>query len=64
MLYRVGVLGGVPHFSRPKRRQAPDIRSLPVVTDIQFLSWRLCLLDEGLAQGDDAADQSLDLLAH
>ena len=32
--------------------------------DIQFLSRGLCLLDEGLAQGDDAADQSLDLLAH
>ena len=38
--------------------------SPPVGTDIQLWDWRLSLLDEALAEGDDAADQSFDLFAH
>ena len=64
MLYRArGARAGFLIESLEQEDRLP-CGSLPVGTDIQLWDWRLSLLDEALAEGDDAADQSLDLLAH
>ena len=66
MLYRVGVLGGVPHFSRPKRRQAPDVGTCLVEGRAMAYAWKgfsMKLSDKEMMQPTRASILSPMLLA-
>ena len=64
MLYRVGVpWWGSSLLAATKEDRLP-IWKPACGYRYSVLSWRLCLLDEGFAQRDDAAHKGLDLLAH